>query len=134
MKNSPVNHRQIMTPDIDRERRQHDTIAHQQRLQHEESVQRNPHPDFKTTEALRPDWEEGSTWRYTKTRDPSWQWGQGGNDGGKSSEKEHVEINPYEEGRPPVYNYKLLISGIVPQPISLLSTVSADGKTSIELG
>jgi hypothetical protein len=105
-----------------------DEAARQQRMEKEKSVKRNPHPDFKSVEASRPDWDDDEHWRYTKTRDPHWQWGQGGNDGGASLGKSHVEINPYAEGRPSVYNYKLLISGIVPRPIGFLSTISADGR------
>ena len=98
------------------------------RTKHEASIKRNPHPDFKLVEAYRPDWEESAAWHYTKTRDPGWQWGQGGNDGGASLAQKHVEINPHEPGRPTTYNYKLLISAIVPRPIGFLSTMSADGK------
>lgn len=107
--------------------RRNDEAARQGRLEQEKSVKRNPHPDFKAVENSRPDWDDAEQWRYTKTRDPNWQWGQGGNDGGASVAKSHVEINPYADGRPSVYNYKLLISGIVPRPIGFLSTISADG-------
>jgi hypothetical protein len=120
----------MATNGVDSQLRHHDATVHQQRREHEQSVRRNLHPDFKTVEASRPDWDTGSAWRYTKTREPGWQWGQGGNDGGASLEKSHVEINPYAEGRQSVYNYKLLISGIVPRPIGLLSTISADGQDS----
>lgn len=41
-----------------------------------------------------------------------------------------MEIDPYEEGRPGISNYKLLISGIVPRPIGFISTRSADGKST----
>jgi flavin reductase (DIM6/NTAB) family NADH-FMN oxidoreductase RutF len=44
-------------------------------------------------------------------------------------DKKHVEIDPYAEGRPMIFNYKLLISGIVLRPIGFLSTQSVDGKT-----
>ena len=94
----------------------------------EKRIQRNPHPDFKKVEASRLDWKEVSPeWKWTKTVDPGWKPGQGGNDGGKSLEKEHVEIDPYEEGRPATYNYKLMISGIVPRFIGFISTRSKDG-------
>ncbi|CAK7237316.1 hypothetical protein SBRCBS47491_009934 [Sporothrix bragantina] len=101
-----------------------------ERTAHEASIKRNPHPDFKSVESSRPDWEEASEWHYTKTRQPGWQWGQGGNDGGASLDKKHVEIDPHESGRPPSFNYKLLISAIIPRPIGFLSTVSADGSSS----
>lgn len=100
------------------------------RAQHEAAIKRNPHPDFQTVESSRPDWDGRAAWHYTKTPAPGWQWGQGGNDGGASLKHDHVEIDPHAPGRPPVYNYKLLISGIVPRPIAFVSTQSADGSSS----
>ena len=103
-----------------------------QRNKDEKSFQRNPHPDFKAVEASRPDWDtERSGWTYTKIVDVDWQFGQGGNDNGASLAKDHVEIKPYQDGRPSTYNYKLLISAIVPRPIGFLSTVGKDGKVSL---
>jgi flavin reductase (DIM6/NTAB) family NADH-FMN oxidoreductase RutF len=95
-------------------------------------VNRNPHPDFKGVESSRPDWDTSSAFRYTKTADPSWTFGSGANrlaaaDPGSS--RTHIGIDPYAEGRPPVSNYKLLISAIVPRPIGFLSTRSADGAS-----
>jgi len=86
------------------------------------------HPDFKSTEASRPIFEE-IPFHYTKTPQADWKPGSGAND---SSWKKHgtVEIDPYGEGRASVDNYKLLISGIVPRPIGFVSTVSADGKST----
>jgi hypothetical protein len=109
------------------------TTSDQRKHNFEKCVQRNPHPDFKKVEASRPDWREaitedsGESPLYTKTRDPNWRLGQGGNDNGESLCKEHVSIDPYEEGRPAVFNYKLMISVIVPRPIGFLSTVAKDG-------
>jgi hypothetical protein len=97
---------------------------------HKMDVERNPHPDFKSVEDSRPPFDNSQHFRYTKTPDPNWQWGQGANDEGSSLQIPHVEINPYAEGRPSTYNYKLLISGIVPRPIGLLSTISIDGTLS----
>ena len=96
----------------------------------EKAVKRNPHPDFGKVEASRPDWDSEKEWTFSKTKDPQWKYGQGGNDGGESLKKKHVEIDPYEEGRPAVYNYKLLISGIVPRPIGFISTRSKDGMST----
>ncbi|OAA61049.1 FMN-binding split barrel [Niveomyces insectorum RCEF 264] len=100
------------------------------RTQHEASIKRNPHGDFKAVEAARPDWAEQTAWHYTKTRAPDWQWGQGGNDGGASLAKEHVAIDPQAPGRAPTDNYKLMISAIVPRPVGFLSTLAADGRSS----
>ncbi|KAJ9138225.1 Flavoprotein oxygenase protein [Pleurostoma richardsiae] len=116
-------------PPLDQER-QHNAEDHTARTTRENSIRRNPHPDFKLAEASRPDWRPGDpSWTYTKTVNPTWQFGQGSNDGGECLKKAHVEINPYEEGRPAVYNYKLMISGIVPRPIGFLSTVGKDGRS-----
>lgn len=105
-----------------------DPKSHERRMDSEASVKRNPHPDFAQVQASRPDWRDERKWNFTKTKDPSWKYGQGANDGGESLKKNHVEIDPYAEGRPAVYNYKLLISGIIPRPIGFLSTRSKDGK------
>ncbi|KAI4854593.1 hypothetical protein E4T44_00063 [Aureobasidium sp. EXF-8845] len=40
----------------------------------------------------------------------------------------HIEIDPFEPGRPMFYNYTLLVSSIAPRPIGLVSTVSTTGK------
>lgn len=91
------------------------------------------HPDFDKVQASRPDWHEDSQFHLTKTPNPTWKLGDGANDGGESLTKEHVEINPYAEGRPSVFNYKLLISGITPRPIAFLSTRSRDGGSNSRL-
>ena len=116
----------------DKEQREEDPSAHEQRFDQETNVKRNPHPDFKKVEAARPDWAEKPEWHFYKTKQPRWKLGQGANDGGESLHKKHVEIDPYEEGRPSVFNYKLLISGIVPRPIGFISTQSEDGQPSLE--
>ena len=113
----------------DKEQREEDPSAHEHRHDQESVVQRNPHPDFKGVEASRPDWAEDAELRFTKTRQPGWKLGQGANDGGESLQKKHVEIDPYEQGRPAIFNYKLLISGIIPRPIGFLSTQSEDGQS-----
>ncbi|KAI1879752.1 hypothetical protein JX265_002706 [Neoarthrinium moseri] len=96
----------------------------------EAEIKRNPHPDFKKVEASRPDWDRDASFRFTKTAAPGWKFGDGANGlypapaGAK-----HVEIDPYEPGRPAPFNYKLLISSIVPRPIGFVSTRSPDGGT-----
>ncbi|KAI9705187.1 MAG: hypothetical protein M1820_005334 [Bogoriella megaspora] len=115
----------------DKEQREHDPKPHQM-MDNEKTIKRNPHPDFKKVEASRPDWKEYGSWDFTKTKKPEWRLGDGPNDGGECLKKEHVEIDPYEEGRSPVFNYKLLISAIIPRPIGFCSTVSKDGtKTNL---
>ena len=90
--------------------------------------ERHAHPNFAVAEASRPPWREESQFLLTKTKQPGWKFGDGANDGGESLGKAHVEIDPYGEGRPSMYNYKLLISGIVPRPIGFISTRSEDGR------
>ena len=103
--------------------------GHEQRADAEKEIKRNPHPDFKKVEESRSDWDKAaSEWTWTKTKDPSWKPGQGGNDGQASLKKNHIEIDPNEEGRPAAFNYKLLISAIVPRFIGFVSTRSNDGK------
>lgn len=111
----------------DEEQRAHDPTAHQQMLDGEQHVKRNPHPDFSKVQSSRPEWREDREWHFTQTRKPDWKLGEGANDGGESLKKDHVEIDPYEEGRPAVFNYKLLISGIIPRPIGFIGTQSKDG-------
>lgn len=96
----------------------------------EKHVNRNPHPDFKKLEASRPPWDHSKQFEYTQTLNPDWKFGDGATDGGASLRIPHIEINPYEEGRNPIANYKLLISGIVPRPIGFLSTRSKDGTST----
>ncbi|KAI8677345.1 Flavin-Reduct domain-containing protein [Fusarium sp. Ph1] len=96
-----------------------------------DQVKRNPHPDFKGVEASRPEWNTESKFRYTKTVNPDWKFGDGANklqegDAGKK----HVAIDPHEEGRNPGFNYKFLISAITPRPIAFVSTRSADGSST----
>src|SRR6187402_1059771 len=79
------------------------------RLDAEKLIQRNPHPDFKKVEANREPWDKSLSWNIKQTVKPDWKYGDGANDGGASLKIPHVEIDPYAEGRPAVYNYKLLI-------------------------
>ncbi|KAF6838791.1 nitrilotriacetate monooxygenase component b [Colletotrichum plurivorum] len=90
------------------------------------AAQHNPHPDFKSVESSRPPFDPALEIRYTKTIDPDWKYGSGANALGRS-DTPHVAIDPHEEGRPAGFNYKLLISSIVPRPIAFLSTRSSDG-------
>lgn len=88
------------------------------------------HPDFKTVEASRPDWDTSASVRFTKTADPDWTLGSGANHLASSSgaSSKHVVIDPYEPGRPLTSNYKLLISAITPRPIGFVSTRSGPRK------
>ncbi|OOF95487.1 hypothetical protein ASPCADRAFT_207969 [Aspergillus carbonarius ITEM 5010] len=86
--------------------------------------------DFEKVQASRPEFKRDVPVTFSKPPNPDWKHGDGANDGGESLKKNHLEIDPYEEGRPVASNYKLLISGMVPRPIALISTKSKDGKTT----
>jgi flavin reductase (DIM6/NTAB) family NADH-FMN oxidoreductase RutF len=92
-----------------------------------DEAKRNPHPDFKKVEAERPKWDTSAAFRFTQTASPDWKFGDGANQLDGASDSKHVSIDPNEESRPPIFNYKLLIAGISPRPIAFLSTRSADG-------
>ncbi|KAK0630843.1 hypothetical protein B0T17DRAFT_616447 [Bombardia bombarda] len=98
----------------------------------EKEIKRNPHGDFKQVEASRPAWDADASLRFTQTVKPSWTFGEGGNgsDAGAQANKKHLAIDPYGEGRPAGFNYKLLISAVIPRPIAFLSTRSADGVST----
>lgn len=87
-------------------------------------------PDFDQVQASRPEFRRDAEVTFTQPPNLEWRNGDGANDGGESLKKDHVEIDPYAEGRPAAYNYKLLISGMVPRPIALISTKSQDEKTT----
>ncbi|KAI5465442.1 hypothetical protein BGZ63DRAFT_348156 [Mariannaea sp. PMI_226] len=94
-----------------------------------DNINRNPHPDFKVTEASRPDWDTSVHVRYTKTPDPEWKFGSGANNlGARTQSEAHIPIDPHEPGRPAGFNYKFLISSIVPRPIAFVSSRAADGS------
>lgn len=112
------------------EQKNADSKSHEQRYDAEKLIQRNPHGNFKEVEASRPKWDGGAQFKMTQTVNPNWKAGDGANDGGESLKKEHVCIDPYENGRPATFNYKLLISAIIPRPIGFVSTRSKDGTST----
>lgn len=105
------------------------TMAAETTAKWESQIKRNPHPDFKKVEASRPPFDTTTTFHYTQAPQPSWSLGQGANTPPPPSTP-HVSIDPFESGRPAGFNYKLLISAIVPRPIAFISTRSADGQTT----
>ena len=122
--------RKISTMSGEPEQKNADTATHEQRYDAEKEIKRNPHGNFKEVEASRPKWDDSSVWRYTQTKDTNWKPGQGANDGGESLTKKHISIDPYEDGRPATFNYKLLISAIIPRPVGFVSTRSKDGTST----
>lgn len=86
--------------------------------------------DFPKVQASRPAFNRETEVSFVQPPNPDWKTADGATDGGESLKKKHVEIDPHEEGRPSAFNYKLLISGLVPRPIALISSKSKDGKTT----
>lgn len=101
---------------------------------HEAQIQRNPHGDFKAVEASRPPFDAAASFRYTQTPAPAWRYGSGANGlldaAAAAADKKHVAIDPYADGRPAHFNYKLLISAVVPRPVAFVSTRSRDGAST----
>jgi len=79
----------------------------------------------------KPSWKPTRPISVIQNPAPEWKYGEGANDNGESLAKSHVEIDPFEEGRPMSYNYSLLVSGIVPRPIGLVSTTSVSGDHNL---
>lgn len=104
-----------------------DIMPEEEKFDAEKAIKRNPHPDFKKVEASRPPWSK-NTLEFTQTKKTDWKLGDGANDGGEGLKKKHVEIDPYEDGRPATFNYKLLISAIVPRPVGFCGTIAKDGE------
>lgn len=97
----------------------------------EAQIQRNPHPDFKSVESSREAYPKRE-WKHVQTPQPSWRAGDGANQlAGDWKSRKIVDIDPYEDGRPAAFNYKLLISGLVPRPIGFVSSVTKEGKTNL---
>ncbi|EME88443.1 uncharacterized protein MYCFIDRAFT_43816 [Pseudocercospora fijiensis CIRAD86] len=86
--------------------------------------------DFKATEAKRPDWNESTPFTWTKTKRPDWKFGDGANNKDDPSKNKQISIDPYAEGRDPAFNYRLITSAVIPRPTSVVSTISADGKST----
>lgn len=103
---------------------------HERMADAEKEIKRNPHGNFREVQASRPPWRSDAKWTFTQTKDIDWKPGDGANDHGVSLSKTHVDIDPSEEGRPAAFNYKLLISAIIPRPIAFVSTRSKDGSST----
>ncbi|EMG50555.1 hypothetical protein SBY92_001359 [Candida maltosa Xu316] len=96
----------------------------------ESQIKRNPHADFNKVENERPQFKYDKVWEYTQIPDKDWKVGSGANDDSWKAHKK-LEIDPYQEGRTPVDNYKTLISGVVPRPIGFVSSISKDGVRNL---
>lgn len=76
-------------------------------------------------------WKPAQAISVTDRQDPKWKYGSGATDNGESLTKSHIEIDPFEEGRPMFHIYSLLVSGIVPRPIGFVSTISKEGRKNL---
>lgn len=86
-------------------------------------------PNFKETQRSRPSFKEAHPIQVTQSPDPEWTYGSGVKHERLNGDHEYVTIDPHAEGRSMMDNYRLLVSGVVPRPIGLISTLSQDGKT-----
>ncbi|KAF3174546.1 hypothetical protein TWF225_004070 [Orbilia oligospora] len=122
---SPTLFRRLAWKPLNLQHRQHTRCFS---IRHRQLRTMSRHPDFKTVEATREDWET-IEWHLNKTVNPEWKVGTGATDDSWKSLKK-VEIDPYAEGRRVGDNYKLMISAITPRFIGFVSTISKDGKTT----
>ncbi|KAF2159550.1 hypothetical protein M409DRAFT_70983 [Zasmidium cellare ATCC 36951] len=85
---------------------------------------------FKETESERPDWDttrSGFSWH--KTLNPAWKLGDGASK--TAAPPSQIPIDPFEEGRSPLFNYRLITSAVIPRPTAVMSTLSADGSSNL---
>ena len=90
---------------------------------------KSKYSDFKAVQSKRPDFKHPTGVEVSKTPDPDWVYGKGVNDV-SGQHLQHVEIDPYQQDRAFISNYRLLIAGI-PRPISFVSTVSKNGEKNL---
>lgn len=84
---------------------------------------------FKETEASRKPFDTSLGVSVSQTPAPNWQYGDGASDR-SYLDKSHIEVDPNQEGRPMISNYKLLVSAI-PRPVSFVSTLAQDGTPNL---
>lgn len=84
---------------------------------------------FKETEASRQPFDASRGVSVSQTPAPNWKYGDGASDS-SSLGNSHIEIDPNQEGRPMISNYKLLVSAI-PRPVSFVSTLAKDGTPNL---
>ncbi|PON25234.1 flavoprotein oxygenase [Trichoderma gamsii] len=81
--------------------------------------------------ASRPPWDETAS-TFVQNPEPGWTFGSGANHtharaSASAATAKHVAIDPFAPDRKAMDNYRLLVSGVVPRPIALISTRSPDG-------
>ncbi|PWN49679.1 hypothetical protein IE53DRAFT_369557 [Violaceomyces palustris] len=90
------------------------------------------YPPFKEAEAAREPFDDSIRFKVTKTKETGFKPGQGLNDHveAKRFADEEASYNIIQIGKTDVessYIYKLLISGIVPRPVALVTTLNEEG-------
>lgn len=84
---------------------------------------------FKETEASRKPFDPSVGVSVSQAPARDWKYGDGTTDE-LSRNKSHIMIDPKEEGRAMISNYKLLVSAI-PRPVSFVSTLAKDGTPNL---
>ncbi|PWN88184.1 flavo protein oxygenase [Acaromyces ingoldii] len=87
-------------------------------------------PPFDEVQRSRPDFE-ALDYVATKTPDPAWKTGTGanGHPSGNGSQRRKEMLRADELGD--AENYKLIVGGIIPRPIALVSSHDATGKRNL---
>ncbi|RAL03383.1 flavin reductase family protein [Aspergillus ibericus CBS 121593] len=86
---------------------------------------------FTETEATHPDFNKDKPIEITKSPYPNWKYREGMPDNKINLTQKHHKINPYTPDQPTINNYRLLLSGIAPRPISFLSTVNSEKQKNL---
>ncbi|KAF2001591.1 hypothetical protein P154DRAFT_596210 [Amniculicola lignicola CBS 123094] len=96
----------------------------------EAAIKRNPHRNWETIQASRPNYDSSHFWAPSKTPVPTWNVGDGSSsDDWKQYRR--LNISPDDDDRTNVQNYKLMISTTVPRPVALVTTVGKDGVSNM---
>ncbi|EPQ28847.1 uncharacterized protein PFL1_03650 [Pseudozyma flocculosa PF-1] len=94
------------------------------------------YPPFKEAEAARPEFDTSASYTLTKTVDPDFKAGQGLNShpAASAAASDSASYHVIELGKTeisPAMIYKLLISGIAPRPVALVTTLNEDGSPNL---
>ncbi|KDN48427.1 hypothetical protein K437DRAFT_255533 [Tilletiaria anomala UBC 951] len=91
-------------------------------------------PPFKETEASRPSFDASLSSSFSKSQAPDVDWkpGQGTNDTHEAPSKYHYKIIvPGKTEIGPMDMYKLMLGGISPRPVALVTTKSKEGQLNL---
>ncbi|PPJ52417.1 hypothetical protein CBER1_10576 [Cercospora berteroae] len=76
-----------------------------------------------------PPFDGSREFKLTAPLGPCWKFGDGVVDFGHCQSGSMIQIDPHSEARLTMDNYRLLTSAVIPRPIALMSTISADGSS-----